>query len=233
MSNPVVTDKWAGNFDCDFCRRKRLMGNEFSKTALTKYRKHGGRLKCKQCVQQAEENERKVAAEKRHAQGSTDQDPQNGEQQKEVEEDSTRECSNCKVIKPYSEYNRNQWNKGETKSRCRVCVEQSIQDETNQQTQLKESKLHQAKLNVEKAQQSGNVQAILKAESELSSLEAELVTGLKPIKLSSSGRGGRGRGGGRGRSTTRGGGRGGNSRGGGGGRGGNRGGGRGRGSGGG
>ena len=226
MSNPVVTDKWAGNFDCDFCRRKRLMGNEFSKTALTKYRKHGGRLKCKQCVQQTEEHERKVAGEKRHAQGSTDQD------QQKAEEDSTRECSNCKVIKQYSDYNRNQWNKGETKSRCRVCVEQSVQNETKQQTQLKESKLHQAKLNVEKAQQSGNVQAILKAESELSSLEAELVTGLKPIKLSSSGRGSRGGGGG-GRGRSRGGGRGGNSRGGGGGRGGNRGGGRGRGSGGG
>jgi hypothetical protein len=30
MSTPVVTDKWAGNLDCDFCRRKRLMGEEFS-----------------------------------------------------------------------------------------------------------------------------------------------------------------------------------------------------------
>jgi len=31
MSTPVRTDKWAGNFDCGNCRRKRLMANEFSK----------------------------------------------------------------------------------------------------------------------------------------------------------------------------------------------------------
>ena len=187
------------------------MGNEFSKTALTKYRKHGGKLKCKKCVQQTEEHERKLAAEKRGfgEKGTTAQDPQKGEQQQEEGEDSTttRVCSNCKIMKKYSEYNRNQWNKDETKSRCRVCVEQSIQNETNQQTQLKENKLQQAKEKVLQAQQSGNVQAILKAESELSALEAELATGLKPIKLSTSssssgrggGRGGRSGGGGRGR----------------------------------
>lgn len=33
MSTPVVTDKWAGNFDCSGpCRRKRLVGSEFSKS---------------------------------------------------------------------------------------------------------------------------------------------------------------------------------------------------------
>lgn len=31
MSTPVVTDKWAGNFDCAICRRKRLTADEFSK----------------------------------------------------------------------------------------------------------------------------------------------------------------------------------------------------------
>lgn len=31
MSTPVTTDRWAGQFDCDFCRRKRLVGDEFSK----------------------------------------------------------------------------------------------------------------------------------------------------------------------------------------------------------
>jgi hypothetical protein len=31
MATPVVTDKWAGNFDCTVCRRKRLVGSEFSK----------------------------------------------------------------------------------------------------------------------------------------------------------------------------------------------------------
>lgn len=31
MSTPVVTEKWAGQFDCSVCRRKRLMAEEFSK----------------------------------------------------------------------------------------------------------------------------------------------------------------------------------------------------------
>lgn len=31
MSTPVVTDKWAGTFDCGTCKRKRLVAAEFSK----------------------------------------------------------------------------------------------------------------------------------------------------------------------------------------------------------
>ena len=31
MATPVLTDKWAGNYDCSVCRRKRLVGSEFSK----------------------------------------------------------------------------------------------------------------------------------------------------------------------------------------------------------
>ena len=34
MSNPIVTDKWAGNFNCYSCQRKRLMADEFSKKVL-------------------------------------------------------------------------------------------------------------------------------------------------------------------------------------------------------
>jgi hypothetical protein len=31
MSTQVVTEKWAGQFDCVECRRKRLIATEFSK----------------------------------------------------------------------------------------------------------------------------------------------------------------------------------------------------------
>ena len=191
MSTPVVTDKWAGNFDCDFCRRKRLMGDEFSKTALNKYRKQGGKLKCKQCVQQTEEQERKAAAEKRNNQATL---TASGDSSSTDFENETRECSSCNEVKKFGEYNRNQWNKGENKSRCRICVEKSIKDEAKQQTDSKQLKIQKAKHEVEKAKKSGNAQAILKAESELSALEAEQVTGLKPVKM---GGRGRGRGGGR------------------------------------
>ena len=61
----------------------------------------------------------------------------------------------------------------------------------------KEEKISAARKKVDDAKRSGNAQQILAAESELAALEAEKVTGLKPIKLSA-GRGrARGRGGGR------------------------------------
>jgi uncharacterized membrane protein YgcG len=54
---------WAGNFDCSACRRKRLVGAEFSKTQLEKYRKDTTfLLKCKACCREAQEAERKEAA---------------------------------------------------------------------------------------------------------------------------------------------------------------------------
>ena len=54
---------WAGNFDCSACRRKRLVGAEFSKTQLEKYRKDTTfLLKCKACGREAQEAEQKEAA---------------------------------------------------------------------------------------------------------------------------------------------------------------------------
>lgn len=74
-------------------------------------------------------------------------------------------------------------------------MEQSLAEEVAQQKQSKNDAIRQAKEDVERAKASGNAQAILKAESVLSALEAEKVTGLKPVKM---GRG-RGRSSGRGR----------------------------------
>ena len=73
MSTPVVTNQWAGNYDCEGpCRRKRLMAEEFSKKALERYRKQirqpQGKpmiLRCKQCVAEAERLEREAAAAKK------------------------------------------------------------------------------------------------------------------------------------------------------------------------
>lgn len=93
-------------------------------------------------------------------------------------------------------YNRNQWNKGDGKSKCRECVEKALADEQTQQTQFKEAQLEAARTKVQDAKQSGNAALILQAESELAALEAHKVTGLKPVKL---GRGGGRRSAGRGR----------------------------------
>jgi hypothetical protein len=72
-----------------------------------------------------------------------------------------------------------------------MCVEQAIRLESSQEKASKESAIHKARAKVEelKAASPSNPQAILKAEAELAALEAEKVTGLKPVKMS--GRGGR------------------------------------------
>ncbi len=100
-------------------------------------------------------------------------------------------------------FNKNQWNKGEGKSKCRPCVDTALADEAKTLQGSKQERLQAARASVVSAQASGNVHAILKAESELAALEAEIVTGLKPVKMSGRGSS-RSRGGGRGRINGRG-----------------------------
>jgi len=171
MSTPVVTSKWAGSFDCDFCKRKRLVGSAFSNKALDKYRKNGNPLKCKQCVAELEAKERAVAAAKKT----------NSNQDKEgSDETKLCTCASCKKSLSSSHYNRNQLAKGEGKSRCRSCVEKAIANEAKQTKDAKEAKIENAKERVRLAEQKGNFAELVKAEAELSALEAEIVTGLKP-----------------------------------------------------
>ena len=185
MSRPVDTDRWAGNFDCSVCRRKRLVATEFSKRALERHRKSGGTLKCNKCTSELEERERSEAVSKRKtASASCD----GGE--------STRAaCASCKTVLPIDNFNRNQLAKKE-KARCRSCVEQSIQDEERTRESSKQGKVDEIKRKINEAETKGDVQERLKWESQLSALEAEHVTGLKPIVMGRGrGRRGRGRGG--------------------------------------
>jgi hypothetical protein len=200
MSRPVVTDKWAGNYDCSICRRKRLVGSEFSKKSLDKYRKSNGThpLKCKKCVAETESKERGLAASKREASaGSSSLKNNNGS-----DADVPVTCGSCKKKLLPSFYNKNQLSKGEGKGRCRSCVEDSIANEAKSLKDAKEDKIARAKEKVRLAEKRGNVAATVKAEAELAALEAEIVTGLKPVVLGrgkkgysrGGGRGGRGRG---------------------------------------
>ena len=182
MATPVKTDKWAGNFDCTGeCGRKRLVANEFSKSALERYRRSGcGTLRCKQCVAKAQQVEQEAARQK---------------QQSDAETASTSEfrvCVACKASLKKLEFNKNQWNKGEGMSRCRACVEKAVANEAKAAENAKAAKLQAAKEALETAQKSGSATAILKAESVVAALEAEKVTGLKPVRIKSSV--GRGRG---------------------------------------
>ena len=152
-------------------------------------------MKCKTCVSEAEVRERLAATLKvGDAKGKDDNE--------------TRKCVSCEKPLPYSAFNKNQWNKGEGKSRCRQCVEKSIILEEQKSKELKAAKIEEAKAKVEAAEASGNAIRKVQARAELAALEAEHVTGLKPV----SGRkgGGRGRGGrrsnsgrGRGRGTNK------------------------------
>jgi hypothetical protein len=173
------------------------MGDEFSKKALERHRKdESSALKCKSCVLAAEQAERDQAAARRQTQQSS-ATPDGDD---DANEEESRMCAGkCGKLLAKSVFNRNQWSKGETKSRCRECVEQAVQDESAQQQKSKDDKIAAARRKVVEANATGNAQKMVVAESELAALEAEQVTGLKPVKLST-GRGrGRSRGAGRGR----------------------------------
>lgn len=152
------------------------------KQALDKYRKDGTKLRCKACVADVEETERNEAAAKRAVMLTVSNE--------------TRACAKCKESLGSIAFNRNQWSKGEEKSKCRSCVEKIIVGEELQKKQSYETKLANALASVEKAKCSGNTISLLKAESERAAIEAEKVTGLKPVRMNLGRRG-------RGRSTTR------------------------------
>jgi superfamily II helicase len=148
------------------------------------------------CVAKDEQEERKAAA------AASKQPATNAQANINDETETTRTCAACHKTLACDAFNRNQWNKGDGKARCQSCVEASLAQEATQQQQSKDEAIRQAQEEVERAKASGKAQDILKAESTLSALEAEKVTGLKPIKMGRGkgrGPGGRRRGGGGGR----------------------------------
>jgi hypothetical protein len=167
--------------------------------SLERHRKQGEGLTCKRCVQEAEATERAEAAARRSRQeGMAASNP--APISAEIQEDS-RPCADCGCVLGSEAYNRNQWNKGAGKSRCRDCVERSVAGEAVRSAESKQRAIDEAQRAAQVARESGNALAAVQAESALAALEAEKVTGLKPQTL-----GGRGR--------SRGGGRGGGARGG-------------------
>lgn len=155
--------------------------------ALERHRTTGAVLKCKTCTSTQEEKERVAAA----AKAGTNT---NGN-------DETFKCASCKESLPLARFNRNQLSKKD-KARCRKCVENAVQEEERNRKSSKHDKLEEIKTKIKEMDSKGNVQERLKYESQLSALEAEHVTGLKPIVMGA-GRGSwrnrGGRGGGRGR----------------------------------
>lgn len=164
-----------------------------NRKSLDKYRKSNGThpLKCKNCVAEQESKERELAAAKMQSVDNETFD--------ENQASNPVECASCKKQLSSSFYNKSQLSKGEGKARCRSCVEEAIANEAKQLKGAREQKIEEAKERVRIATERGNIAAKVKAEAELSALEAETVTGLKPVVLGrgkigrgfSSGRGGR------------------------------------------
>jgi hypothetical protein len=145
--------------------------------ALERYQKSGAPLKCKQCTSAQEKKERQAAAAKA---SSTDNQSN--------EEPIT--CAACEQLLPVSNFNMNQLSK-KYGARCRHCVEKSILAEEQSRKSIRQSTLDEVKRKIKDLK--GDVREKLKYKSQLSALEAEHVTGLKPVFM------GRGRGSWRGR----------------------------------
>ena len=205
---------WAGSFECSGpCGRKRLVAAEFSKKQLERRQKDpAAAVKCKQCVEAAAAEERQQAAA-RQAQraasgaavgaaataatvaseagapagdGSVAIDVTDGEAP------VLHECSSCARRLLGEAFNRTQLSKGAGKMRCRECVEKSEQASASASSQKNEATIEEARAALQKAEISGSAAQTLAASSRLAALEAEKVTGLKPVVL---GKRGRGRGG--------------------------------------
>ena len=206
--NITSSSQWSGNFDCSGpCRRKRLVGDEFSKKAIERYRREGKALKCKQCVASAEAAERQAAQDRAKAKassqaagggggsGSDDAKNKDGASQPPVT------CAACSKSLPTNSYNRNQLSKPPGKARCRSCVEEAVAKEAEMVKSSRQERVQKAQKDLEDARRRGDTKGIIAAESVVAAMEAEVVTGLKPVVLGK----GRGRGGrwssGRGRAT--------------------------------
>jgi len=176
MSTPVVTDKWTGDLECSACRRKRRPASEFSKKAMERYRANpGSPLNCKLCVDKAAIAERTSAS---NAAADTD---------------AVHDCSVCTKSLPASSFTRNQFNKG-LKAKCSACTAAAALEEASASEANKEKKMADAFEAVALAEKSGNAMDKLRTTSQLAALQAEHVTGLKPVKMGGRDRG-RGRGG--------------------------------------
>ena len=205
---------WAGTFECcGPCGRKRLIAADFSKKQVEKRQKDASApMKCKQCVEQAAADERAQAAARQKERAATDakssdhpkaagdaaaidiSDGSSGAQPPQL-----HKCATCERELASDAFNRTQLSKGAGKQRCRECVEKSEQTSAQASTERHDAAIEEARKALQQAEISGTAAQTLAASSRLAALEAQKVTGLKPVVL---GKGGRGRGGGswRGRS---------------------------------
>ena len=184
---------WAGSLECSECGGKRMIADKFSKKMLDKRRAdEKAKLRCKECVEKAAAAERDAAAARQAASCS------------EGAGDATtlHTCSACAKELAASAFNRNQLGKGPGKQRCRSCVAAAEEEAAGAGSAARDAAIEAARRRLAQVEVSGSVAEKLAASNDLAALEAQKVTGLKPVVLGNGrgrGRGGRfGRGRGRG-----------------------------------
>ena len=175
---------WAGAFDCSACGRKRLPAVEFSKNMVLKRQKdENAKIRCKTCTAADEVKEREAAAAKAKARAA-----------EETGDDVVlHECAKCKESKPASDFSGKQLRqKGPGKQRCSACLA-AEQDDAPQGAAARADELAKLRTETAKAEKQGSAASFFASVKETNK-EAELVTGLKAVRIGP----GRGRGRGRG-----------------------------------
>lgn len=184
----VQVSTWAGDMDCSVCRRKRLPASAFSRSMCAKRQKDvDAALKCKDCVEQQAQDERRIAAAKAAsataAAAATPEDAGG----------SSHECAACKQSLPAHAFSRAQLNnKGHGVQRCALCLAAADASERKAAEEKQAATLREARAGAKLAAASGSAASTLAAAATEAAVEAQMVTGLKPKRI---GGGGRGRGG--------------------------------------
>ncbi len=158
-------DKWAGDFECSSCRRKRLIAAEFSSAMIAKFRADGGAIRCKACVA-SDASQDRVAAEVSALKDT-------GE---------IFECAACSKALTSTAFNKNQLKKGASK-RCKGCVDSAEAASAAQSSEAQLSSLAQLEKAAKDAEASGSALQRATTAAALAAAEAKLVTGLKPIVM--------------------------------------------------
>jgi len=176
---------WAGDFDCVTCRKKRLTAAAFSKRMVERHRKEGTPLTCKDCVEAVAAAERAAASAKSAALAPAPSGGAVGEAAPDPV------CSVCATAKAAFNFTGAQIKKGPGKQRCSECVAAAEAAASSEVGDRWEARYKDAKDAARKAEAAGTPVEKVRAHSLVAAIEAEKVTGLKPVVL---GRGGRRRG---------------------------------------
>lgn len=164
------------------------MAAEFSRNSMDGFRRQNKPLRCKECISKAQQAEiiSRVEIVSHSCFDLSPKEKEDDESSSKIgkEERSERvQCSQCFLELHFDAFNKTQLRKGENKRRCKDCVTLAGTAEKTAVTYAKAAKMKAAQERVANAEKCGSAAEQLQAAAALSALQAEMVTGLKPVKL--------------------------------------------------